>query len=124
MTELSFEEQDLIIDELIEKYLGGHKGCVNTLEINHPVFRMVTFIHPTIEWDVHSPNAYEDKAAIELDVDGLGVFVKEYTIQDLQQKYFQDVLTPTPNELIMFEISEGFEWPLQSKFTDKEQTNE
>ena len=136
MTQLSFEEQDLIIDKLIEKYLGGHKGCGNTLEINHPVFRMVTFIHPTIDWDVYSPNAYEDKAAIELDVDGLGVFVKEYTIQELQQKYFQDILsaepmrtkrkidkflfsqhscnlTPTHNEMIMFEITEGFEWPLQ-----------
>ena len=29
MTELSFEEQDLIIDKLINKYLGGHKGCGN-----------------------------------------------------------------------------------------------
>ena len=109
MTELSFEEQDLIIDKLIEKYLGGHKGCGNTLEINHPVFRMVTFIHPTIDWDVHSTNAYGDKAAIEFDVDGLGVFVKEYTIPVLQQKYFQDLLTPTQNELIMFELTEGFE---------------
>ena len=109
---LTFEEQDLIIDKLIEKYLGGHRGCGNTLEINHPVFRMVTFIHPTTDWDVHSPNVYEDKAAIELDVDGLGVFVKEYTIQELQQKYFQDILIPTENELIMFELTNGFEWPL------------
>ena len=112
MTELSFEEQDLIIDKLINKYLGGHKGCGNILEINHPVFNMVTFVHPTIDWDVYSPNVYEDKAAIEFDIDGLGVFIKEYTIQELQQKYFQDVLTPTQNELIMFELTEGFEWPL------------
>ena len=112
MTELSFEEQDLIIDKLIEKYLGGHKGCGNNLEINHPVFCMVTFVHPTIDWDVYSPNVYEDKAAIEFDIDGLGVFIKEYTIQELQQKYFQDVLTPTRNELVLFELSEGFEWPL------------
>ena len=113
MTELSFEEQDLIIDKLIEKYLGGHKGCGNILEINHPVFNMVTFVHPTRDWDVYSPNAYEDKAAIEFDIDGLGVFIKDYTIQELQQKYFQDILTPTQNELIMFELTEGFEWPLQ-----------
>ena len=113
MNELSFEEQDLIIDKLIERYLGSHKGCGNTLEINHPVFRMATFIHPTIDWDVHSPNTHEDEAAIEFDVDGLGVFVKDYTIQELQQKYFQDILTPTHNELIMFELTEGFEWPLQ-----------
>ena len=112
MAELSFEEQDLTIDKLINKYLGGHKGCGNILEINHPVFNMVTFVHPTIDWDVYSPNAYEDKAAIEFDIDGLGVFIKEYTIQELQQKYFQDILTPTKNELIMFELSEGFEWPL------------
>ena len=124
MNELSFEEQDLIIDKLINKYLGGHKGCGNILEINHPVFNMVTFVHPTIDWDVYSPNVYEDKAAIEFDIDGLGVFIKDYTIQELQQKYFQDLLTPTQNELIMFELTEGFEWLLQSKFTDKEQTNE
>ena len=120
MTELSFEEQDLIIDKLINKYLGGHKGCGNILEINHPVFNMVTFVHPTIDWDVYSPNAYEDKAAIEFDIDGLGVFIKEYTIQELQRKYFQDILTPTQNELIMFELTEGFEWPLSEKFLKKD----
>ena len=120
MVELTFKEQDLIIDKLIEKYLGGDKGCGNNLTINHPVFYMVTFIHPTIEWYVYSPNVYQDKAAIEFDVDGLGVFVKEYTIQEIQQKYFQDILTPTENELIMFEISEGFEYPLQDKFLKKE----
>ena len=112
MIELTFEEQDLIIDKLIEKYLGGYKGCGNILEINHPVFNMVTFVHPTIDWGVYSSNVYEDKAAIEFDIDGLGVFIKEYTIQELQQKYFQDILTPTENELIMFELTEGFEWPL------------
>ena len=92
MKELTFEEQDLIIDKLIDKYLGGDKGCGNNLTINHPVFYMVTFIHPTIEWYVYSRNVYQDKPAIEFDIDGLGVFVKEYTIQELQQKYFQDIL--------------------------------
>ena len=120
MTELTFEEQDLIIDKLIEKYLGGDKVCGNNLTINHPVFYMVTFIHPAIDWDVHSPNVYQDKAAIEFDIDGLGVFIKEYTIQELQLKYFQDVLTPTRNELVLFELSEGFEWPLQDKFLKKD----
>ena len=120
MKELTFEEQDLIIDKLIEKCLGGDKGCGNNLTINHPVFYMVTFIHPTIAWYVYSRNVYQDKPAIEFDIDGLGVFVKEYTIQELQQKYFQDILTPTENELIMFEITEGFEWPLSEKFLKKE----
>ena len=120
MAELSFEEQDLIIDKLINKYLGGDKGCGNNLTINHPIFYMVTFIHPTIEWYVYSRNVYQDKPAIEFDIDGLGVFVKEYTIQELQQKYFQDILTPTENELIMFELSESFEWPLQDKLLKKE----
>ena len=113
MVELTLEEQDLIIDKLIEKYLGG-----NNLKINHPVFYMVTIVHLTIDWDVHSPNVYQDKAAIKFD--GLGVFIKEYTIKELQRKYFQDILTPTQNELIMFEITEGFEWPIQSKFLKKE----
>ena len=124
MKELTFEEQDLIIDKLIEKYLGGDKGCGNNLTINHPVFYMVTFIHPAIDWDVHSPNVYQDKAAIEFDIDGLGVFIKEYTIQEIQQKYFKDILTPTHNELIMFELTEGFEYPLQDKFLKNEKTNE
>ena len=120
MKELTFEEQDLIIDKLIEKYLGGDKGCGNNLTINHPVFNMVTFVHPTIDWGVYSPNVYEDKAAIEFDIDGLGVFIKEYTIQELQLKYFQDVLTPIRNKLVLFELSEGFEWPLQDKFLKKD----
>lgn len=120
MNELSLEEQDLIIDKLIEKYLGGRKGCGNTLEINHPVFRMVTFVHPTIDYNIYSPNMFEEEASIEFDIDGLGVFVKEYTIQELQQKYFLNILTPTLDELTLFELSQGFEWPLQDKFLKKE----
>ena len=45
---------------------------------------------------------------------------KKFTIQELQQKYFQDILTPTPNELIMFELTNGFEWPLSEKFLKKD----
>ena len=111
MTELSFEEQDLIIDKLIEKYLGGHKGCGNTLEINHPVFRMATFVHPTINYDIFFPNMFDEEASVDFVDCETGVF--SFTIQELQQKYFQDILTPTQNELIMFELTEGFEWPLQ-----------
>ena len=120
MTDLTFEEQDLIIDKLIEKYLGSHKGCGNTLGIIHPVFNMVTFVHLAIDYNIYSPNMFEEEASIEFDIDGLGVFVIEFTIQELQQKHFLDILTPTENELIMFELSEGFEWPLSEKFLKKD----
>ena len=120
MTDLTFEEQDLIIDKLIEKYLGGDKGCGNTLGILHPVFNMVTFVHPAIDYNIYSPNMFEEEASIEFDIDGLGVFVIEFTIQELQQKYFLNILTPTLDELTLFELSQGFEWPLQDKFLKKE----
>ena len=118
MTDLTFEEQDLIIDKLIEKSLGGHRGCGNNLEINHPVFCMVTFIHLIIDYDIFSPNMLEEEASVDFVDCDAGVL--RFTIQELQQKYFQDILTPTENELIMFEISEGFEYPLQDKFLKKE----
>ena len=118
MTELTFEEQDLIIDKLIDKYLGGDKGCGNNLTIKHPVFCIATFIHPTTDYDIFSPNMFEEEASVDFVDCEAEVF--SFTIQELQQKYFKDVLTPTPNELIMFEISEGFEYPLQDKFLKKE----
>ena len=124
MTQLSFEEQDLIIDKLIEKFIGSHKGCGNTLGIIHPVFNMVTFVHPAIDYNIYSPDMFKEEESIKFDIDGLGVFVKEFTIQELQRKYFQDILTPTHNEMIMFELTEGFEYPLQDKFLKKEKTNE
>ena len=118
MTDLTFEEQDLIIDKLIEKYLGGHRGCGNNLEINHPEFCIATFIHPIIDYDIFSPNMFEEEASVDFVDCEAEVF--SFTIQELQQKYFQDILTPTENELIMFELSEGFEWPLSEKFLKKD----
>ena len=35
------------------------------------------------------------------------------SIQELQETCFQDILNPTENELILFELQYGFEWPLQ-----------
>ena len=90
MTDLTFEEQDLVIDKLIEKYLGGHRGCGNNLEINHPVFCMVTFIHPIIDYDIFSPNMFEEEASVDFVDCEAEVF--SFTIQELQQKYFQDIL--------------------------------
>ena len=118
MTELTLEEQDLIIDKLIDKYLGGDKGCGNNLTINHSVFCMVTFVNPTIDYDVFSPNMLEEEASVDFVNCEAEVF--SFTIQELQQKYFQDILTPTQNELIMFELTGGFEWPLQDKLLKKE----
>ena len=118
MTDLTFEEQDLIIDKLIEKYLGGHRGCGNNLEINHPVFCIATFIHPIIDYDIFSTNMFEEEASVDFVDCEDDVF--SFTIQELQQKYFKDILTPSAKELIMFELSEGFEWPLSEKFLKKD----
>jgi len=36
-------------------------------------------------------------------------------IKDLEFKYFLDILNPSENELVLFELEYGFEWPFQKK---------
>lgn len=38
------------------------------------------------------------------------------TLQEVQETMFNDILNPTQNELVIFELAYGFEWPLQDKF--------
>ncbi|UNY40368.1 hypothetical protein KLEP7_gp59 [Pseudaeromonas phage vB_PpeM_ KLEP7] len=128
MIELSFEEQDLIIDKLIEKYFDiedcvvgycaedNKSGKYTDIRTNIPYIKDLCLYKS-------DSNFSGDLAQASVEFSYNDVY-KEYTIQELQQKYFQDVLTPTQNELIMFELTEGFEYPLQSKFLKKEQTNE
>lgn len=114
MTELSFEEQDLIIDKLINKYFGRYDTG-----IEYYGFIPTNKGRIEIVWLYESNfSSMQRPATIELVVNGF--VLEEYTTQELQRKYFQDILTPTQNELIMFELTEGFEWPLQSKFLKKE----
>lgn len=116
MIELSFEEQDLIIDKLIEKYFyiedcvigyyteDNKSGKYADIKTNIPYIKDLCLYKS-------DTNFSDDLAQASVEFSYNDVY-KEYTIPVLQQKYFQDLLTPTQNELIMFELTEGFEWPL------------
>ena len=36
-------------------------------------------------------------------------------VNELKSNYFLDILNPTENELVLFELEYGFEWPFQEK---------
>ena len=36
-------------------------------------------------------------------------------IKELKYKYFSEIFNPTFNELVLFELEYGFEWPFQEK---------
>ena len=126
MTELTFKEQDVIIGKLIEKYqaTGVIVDEARGVNLANSVFDVVWLHKSRTHWMCRDAN-------IELSGDEPLI----YSINYLQRKYFQDILsaepmrtkrkinkflfsqhscnlTPTPNELIMFRLSEGFEWPL------------
>ena len=121
MTQLSFEEQDLIIYKLIEKYFKGKEEVI--IEVHqgdtgdNPAGTYID-IKTNTACCIKDLRFYESDTNFDDDLaQALVEFIyeddyKKFTIQDLQQKYFQDILTPSHNELIMFELTEGFEWPL------------
>ena len=127
MTELTFEEQDLIIDKLIEKYFSkrdyieGYCGEHNKTGLHYDIKIEIPHIKNMCLYKSDPSFSIDDElsqASIEFSYND--VHGGDFTIQELQQKYFQDILTPTENELIMFELSEGFEWPLSEKFLKKD----
>ena len=134
MTELSFGEQDLIIDKLIEEYQATNIGAEGSFGVNltNNMFDVVWLHKSKTHWMCRDAN---------IELSGHESLI--YPINYLQQKYFQDILsaepmrtkrkidkflfsqhscnlTPTHNELIMFELTEGFEWLLQPKFLKKD----
>ena len=44
-----------------------------------------------------------------------GELSAEIDIEELKSKYFLDILNPTQNELVLFELEYGFEWPFQEE---------
>lgn len=41
--------------------------------------------------------------------------VASIEVEELKSKYFLDILNPTQNELVLFELEYGFEFPFQEK---------
>ena len=126
MVELTFEEQDLIIDKLIEKHFSKKyyiEGCYdkhNNTWVHYEIKIEIPYVKNMCFYKSDPGFSVEDElsqASIEF---SCNENYRDFTIQELQQKYFQDVLTPTRNELVLFELSEGFEWPLQDKFLKKD----
>ena len=47
--------------------------------------------------------------------DDVSYLVASIEVDELKSKYFLDILNPSKNELVLFELEYGFEWPFQEK---------
>ena len=47
--------------------------------------------------------------------DDVSYLVASMEVNELKSKYFLDLFNPTQNELVLFELEYGFEWPFQEK---------
>lgn len=119
MTELTLEEQDLIIDKLIEKHFSK-KDYIEGYCDEHNMTGAYYYIRKEAHY-IKNMRFYKSDTSFSINDDLSQASVEfsyndfhggDFTIQELQQKYFQDILTPTRNELVLFELSEGFGWPL------------
>ena len=58
--------------------------------------------------------------------DDVSYLVASLEVNELKSKYFLDILNPTENELVLFELEYGFEFPFcekNKKVNQKEQSN-
>ena len=59
---------------------------------------------------------YFEKLYVNDRTDDKSLYCKaDISLEDLQSKYFLDILNPIDNELVLFELKYGFEWPFQEK---------
>ena len=59
---------------------------------------------------------YFEKLYVNAMFDKESIYCKaNITLTDLQSKYFLDILNPSDNELVLFELEYGFEFPFQEK---------
>ena len=47
--------------------------------------------------------------------DDVSYLVASLEVNEIKSKYFLDILNPTENEIVLFELEYGFEWPFQEK---------
>ena len=101
-------EQHRIVHELVNKY----KFQTEAVYQYSKVFSQGSIIITTE--DHYSPTGYGTYFRIEILIINKmfnSIWFKK-SIQELQETCFQDLLNPTENELILFELQYGFKWPL------------
>ena len=108
MPQMSIAEQHRIVHELVERY----KFETDTIYNYSKMFRTCG-VRITTESYYSSVN-YGTYFRIHIT---FSLFNKtppfNKSIQELQETCFQDLLNPTLEELVLFELQYGFEWPLQ-----------
>lgn len=92
-----------LVDEIINKY--KFKGWLTNRQVTNEL--QVKIVRGTNKSDSYN--------IFIRDINHF-TLVFSTTIFYLQKHYFIDVLNPTNNELVLFELDRGFEWPLQDKF--------
>ena len=107
MTQMPIAEQHRIVHELVERY----KFQTEAVYQYSKVFSQGSIIITTE--DHYSPVSHGTYFRIEILIDKMfnSIWFKK-SIQELQETCFQDLLNPTLEELILFELQHGFEWPL------------
>ena len=109
MPQMSIAEQHRIVHELVERYKFDTGSVYNYSKIfGTCVVRITTEDH-------YSPTNYGTyfRVVIVLVYNMSDGARFDKSIQELQETCFQDLLNPTLEELVLFELQYGFEWPLQ-----------
>ena len=108
MPQMSIAEQHRIVHELVERY-KFETGSV----YNYSKMFETCVVRITTE-DYYSPVNYGTYFRIEILIINKMFSTTWFkkSIQELQETCFQDLLNPTENELILFELTYGSKWPL------------
>ena len=115
MPQMSIAEQHRIVHELVERY-KFEAGSV----YNYSKMFETCVVRITTE-DYYSPVGYGTYFRVVIrSVQPYKMINFNKSIQELQETCFQDLLNPTENELTLFELTDGFKWPLVG---DKNETN-
>lgn len=107
MSEMPIAEQHKIVHELVDRYKFETKAIYYyTKECATHRFIVESFTDFKNNCILEHSFLVRIIDKIKLDT----IMIK--SIQELQETCFQDLLNPTENELILFELQYGFEWPL------------
>ena len=105
---MSIAEQHMIVRELVER----HKLQTDAVYVYSKVFSEGSIVINTENH--YSPINYGTYFKIEILILDKMFNATRFnkSIQELQETCFKDLLNPTENELILFELQYGFKWPL------------
>ena len=108
MSQMPIVEQHKIVHELVERYKFETEAIYEYYKVFHRgKIRITTEDHYSL---VDHRTYFRVVIVIASQQESRQL---DKSIQELQETCFQDLLNPTENELTLFELIYGFEWPLQ-----------